>query len=129
MADPITREARPRLVLGGAENVETHEARRSHASGLIWVLAGLLAFAIVAAAVQSSRLDRMTEHADQLTVHAEALRVELLEAQAQIHTYETRQELVRESVADLADRVAALYEIVRNGAVPPPPEEAEPAAH
>jgi hypothetical protein len=127
MADPIAREARPRLVLGGAENAETHEERRPHASGLIWVLAGLLAFAIGAAAVQSARLDRMTAHADQLTEHAEALRVELLDAQAQIHTYETRQELVRESVADLADRVAALYEIVRQGV--PPADEAEPATH
>ena len=53
MTDPIAREARPRLVLGGAENEETNEARRSHESGLIWVLAGLLAFAIVAAAIQS----------------------------------------------------------------------------
>jgi hypothetical protein len=113
-------------VVGGADNAQTHEARRSRAPGLIWVLAGLLVFSIAAAAVQSSRLDRMTEHADRLTEHAEALRVELLDAQAQIHAYETRQELVRESVADLADRVAELYEIVRQGTVPAV-DEAEPA--
>src|SRR5262245_17075275 len=118
MADPIAREARPRLVHGGAEQEEPRESLRSSPPGLLWVLAGLLAFAIGAAAVQSARLDRMTEHADQLTEHAEALRLELLDAHAQIRAYESQQEQVRVSVADLADRVAALYEIVRKG-VPP----------
>jgi hypothetical protein len=118
VADPITRDARPRLVQSGAENAAAREAQRPGPSGLTWVLAGLLAFAIGAAAVQSARLDRMTEHADELTAHAEALRVELADAQVQIRTYESQQELVRASVADLADRVAALYEIVRSGAAP-----------
>jgi len=124
VADPITRDARPRLVQGGAEDAEAREAQRSGASGLTWVLAGLLAFAIGAAAVQSARLDRMTEHADELTAHAEALRVELADAQVQIRTYQSQQELVRASVADLADRVAALYEIVKNGAAPASDEAA-----
>ena len=118
MADPIARDARPRLLQGGGEDAEARAAQRSGASGLTWVLAGLLAFAIGAAAVQSARLDRMTEHADELTAHAEALRVELADAQVQIRTYQSQQELVRASVADLADRVAALYEIVKNSAVP-----------
>ena len=109
---------------GGAEDAEAREAQRSGASGLTWVLAGLLAFAIGAAAVQSARLDRMTEHADELTAHAEALRVELADAQVQIRTYQSQQELVRASVADLADRVAALYEIVKNGAAPASDEAA-----
>jgi hypothetical protein len=120
VADPGMREAKPRLVRGGAENAEPHEAQRSSPPGLVWVLAGLLAFAIGAAAVQSARLDRMTEHANRLTEHAESLRVELLDTHAQLRAYETQQEQVRESVADLADRVAALYEIVRQGAAPTP---------
>jgi hypothetical protein len=72
----------------------------------------------------------MTEHAGQLTEHAEVLRVELLDAHTQIRAYQTQQELVRQSVADLSDRVAALYEIVQRGAAPeaqpagPPPAEA-----
>lgn len=128
MANPSPLEARPRLVKGGARSPESaSEARRPGVSALVWVLAGLLALALGAVALQTERLDRMSERADLLAARSEVLQLELASAQTQIHDFEIQQALVRESVADLAERIAALYEIVRPVAAPAPERPAEPA--
>jgi hypothetical protein len=130
MADPSPLDARPRLVRSSAESGEVRAGGRPAHRGLMWVLAGLLAFAVAAAAVQSERLDRMSERADELAARSEALQAELASALEQIRTFEAQREQVRESVADLAERVAALYEVVHPGGAPAlarPAERAEPA--
>ncbi|HVN39610.1 MAG TPA: hypothetical protein VMW19_15715 [Myxococcota bacterium] len=95
-----------------------------------WVLVVVLACAIAAAALQSSRLARMTERADQLAAESAALRSQLGDAQAQIRSFEKQRGLVRESVADLAARVAALSELVKRSVAQAPaaPPAAEPSA-
>jgi len=128
---PGAQDARPRLVRGGAgaEPVDARTGRptRRRAS---WVLVAVLACALAAAALQSSRLARMTERADRLEAESTALRSQLGDAQAQIRSFEKQRDLVRESVADLAARVAALSELVKRGVAPAPaaPPAAEPSA-
>jgi septal ring factor EnvC (AmiA/AmiB activator) len=129
MTTPGAQDARPRLVRGGAEQPEMREARPTRRR-LSWVIAALLACALGAAALQTHRLARMTERADQLAAESAQLRSDLGNAQAQIRTFEKQRELVRESVADLATRVAALSQMLKP-AVPPTaaaPPAAEPSA-
>jgi hypothetical protein len=94
------------------------------------VLTALLALAFGAAALQTDRLSRMTARADELAAEAAGLRGELADAQAQIRSFEKQRDLVRESVADLATRVAALSEILKPGVAPTAaaPPAAEPSA-
>jgi len=128
---PGAQDAKPRLVRGGADAApaearETRPTRRR----LPWLLAALLACALAAVALQSSRLARMTERADQLAAESAALRGQLGDAQAQIRSFEKQRDLVRESVADLAARVAALSELVKPRVAPTAaaPPAAEPSA-
>ena len=126
MANPSPLDSKPRLLRGG-EPLRVPRGSRRSTPGLVWVLAGLLAFTVGAAVVQSQRLDRMTARADELAARSEALQTELTQAQARIQTLEAQRGLVRESVADLAQRVAALYEIVQPGGATLPAPRAEPA--
>jgi hypothetical protein len=126
MANPNAADARPRLVPSDESQPPRHESReaghdetRRPVPALIWVLAALLAFALGASVLQTERLDRMTERADALASRADSLQLELASARTQIHTYEMQRNLVRESVADLAERIAVLYEVVRSGSPPP----------
>jgi hypothetical protein len=120
MANPNAAEARPRLVTPteGSQEIGHDETRRGGVPALVWVLAALLAFALGASVLQTERLDRMTERADSLAARADALQLELASAQTQIRTYEMQRNLVRESVADIAERIAVLYEVVRSGSPP-----------
>ena len=127
MASPSALDSEPRLRKGGEPLGGARSNRRAAAPGLLWVLAGLLAFTIGAAAVQSERLDRMTRRADELAAKSEALQTELTQAQARIQSLEAQRGVVRESVADLAERIAALYEIVQPGGAPRPAPRAESA--
>jgi hypothetical protein len=112
MANPGMPEKRPRLVRGGADAGRTPatgapEVRsRRRGPALAFVLAALAAVALGAALLQTERLDRVTAQAD-------ALRAANQELEARIEGYEQQRALIRESVADLAARVAALGEIVR----------------
>jgi len=126
--NPNPAEAGPRLVRTDAPRpAPAREAdRRGGLPGLVWALAILLAFVLGAAVLQTGRLARMTERADRLAAKADGLQAELDGAQAQIRTYEMERDRVRESVADLAERVAALYQIVRPGS-PAPSSPSEPA--
>jgi hypothetical protein len=124
-ANPDAVDAKPRPSRGGeARSGERRKPRG--ASALSWLLAGLLAFVIGAAVVQTRRLDRMTARADELAAKSEALQGQLSQAQARIDKLEAQRGLVRESVADLAQRIAALYEIGQPGGAPPPAPRAEP---
>ena len=129
MTTPGAQDARPRLVRGGAEQPETRAARPTgrRLPGLLLVV---LALALAAAAVQTNRLTHMTERADQLAAESAQLRSDLGDAQAQIRSFEKQRDLVRESVADLATRVAALSQLLKPAVAPtaaaPPP--AEPSA-
>ena len=103
---------------------------RSTRRRLSWVIAALLACALGAAALQTNRLARMTERADQLAAESAQLRNELGDAQAQIRSFEKQRDLVRESVSDLAARVAALSQLLKPAVAPTPaaPPPAEPSA-
>ena len=129
MTTPGAQDARPRLVRGGAEQPETRAARPTRRR-LSWVVAILLACALGAAALQTNRLARMTERADQLAAESAQLRSELGDAQAQIRSFEKQRDLVRESVADLAARVTALSQMLKPAVAPTPaaPPPAEPSA-
>ncbi len=121
MANPNAAETRPRLVKTGEElPFAGHAQTRRSVPALVWVLAALLAFALGASLLQTERLDRMTERADSLAARADALQIELANANTQIRSYEMQRTLVRESVADIAERIAVLYEVVRTGAAPAP---------
>jgi septal ring factor EnvC (AmiA/AmiB activator) len=126
---PGAQDARPRLVRGGAEQADARAPRPTRRR-LSWVIALLLACALGAAALQTNRLARMTERADQLAAESAQLRTELGDAQAQIRSFEKQRDLVRESVSDLAARVAALSRLLTPAVAPtaaaPPP--AEPSA-
>ena len=78
--------------------------------------------------MQTERLGRTTALAEQLAAESEALRAELTQrAGADPTASRSERALVRESVADLAGRVAALYEIVQPGGAPTPAPGARPA--
>lgn len=129
MANPNAAEARPRLVKPvDAEAAQGHDETRRPVPALVWVLAALLAFALGASVLQTERLDRMSERADALSARADALQIELAAARTQIRTYEMQRNLVRESVADIAERVAVLYEVVRSGVAEPSPSLAGESA-
>jgi hypothetical protein len=129
MANPNAAEARPRLVKSAdAQPGAGRDETRRSVPALVWLLAALLAFALGASVLQTERLDRMTERADALAARADALQIELADARTQIQTYETQRNLVRESVADIAERVAVLYEVVRSGPAPAPSLPAEQPA-
>jgi hypothetical protein len=129
VANPGAPDSRPRLVKGGADAPAPGGARseRGRRPRLTWILAALLAAALGAAVLQTGRLDRVT-------AEAEALRAANQELEARIQGYEQQRALIRDAVADLASRVAALGEIVRpdaaaSEAAPEPAPEAadEPA--
>lgn len=121
MANPNAAEARPRLVKTAEDRPDAgHDETRRPIPPLVWILAALLAFALGASVLQTERLDRMTERADTLAARTDALQIELANARTQIHTYEMQRNLVRESVADIAERIAVLYEVVRSGSAPAP---------
>jgi hypothetical protein len=117
-------EARPRLVRGDdAGHAAAGDSAERQVPSLIWVLAGLIAFSLGAAVLQTERLDRMSDRAEALSKRADALQLELAGARTQIRTFEMRRELVRESVADLSQRVSMLQELVRSDALPARPLE------
>jgi hypothetical protein len=126
---PGAQDARPRLVRGGAEQPETRAGRPTRRR-LPWLLVALIACALGAAALQTNRLARMTERAEQLAAESEKLRSELGDAQAQIRSFEKQRDLVRASVTDLAARVAALSQLLGPHVAPTPasPPPAEPSA-
>ena len=132
MANPNAAEARPRLVKSEEQPATGSDETRRSVPPLVWVLAALLAFTLGASVLQTERLDRMTERAEALAARADSLQLELANARTQIHTYEMQRNLVRESVADLAERIAVLYEVVRSGSAPEPalpgesPDETSP---
>ena len=132
MANPNAAEARPRLVKAEEQPATGSDETRRSVPPLVWVLAALLAFTLGASVLQTERLDRMTERAEALAARADSLQLELANARTQIHTYEMQRNLVRESVADLAERIAVLYEVVRSGSATEPalpgesPDETSP---
>jgi outer membrane murein-binding lipoprotein Lpp len=132
MANPNAAETRPRLVTAEEPPATGSDETRRSVPPLVWVLAALLAFTLGASVLQTERLDRMTERAETLAARADSLQLELANARTQIHTYEMQRNLVRESVADIAERVAVLYEVVRSGSAPEPalpgesPDETSP---
>ena len=129
MASPGMPESRPRLLKGGADGApEPGARRRGRSRGLLWLLGALLVMLLGAALLQTERLDRLREQADGLRSANSALQAELADAQARLQGYEQQRALVRESVADLAQRVGALAEFVRadGDARSAPPASAEP---
>jgi hypothetical protein len=128
MANPNI-DARPRLVRSDAPGVAGDDTAERQVPSLVWVLVALIAFSLGAAVLQTERLDRMSDRADALAKRADALQIELAGARTQIRTFEMQRELVRESVADLAQRVSMLHELVRVDALPARPAEPSEPAH
>jgi hypothetical protein len=128
MANPNI-DARPRLVRSDAPGAAGDDTAERQVPSLVWVLVGLIAFSLGAAVLQTERLDRMSDRADALAKRADALQLELAGARTQIRTFEMQRELVRESVADLAQRVSMLHELVRVDALPARPAEPPEPAH
>jgi hypothetical protein len=124
MATPNAVDTRPRLVRGdGASDDSAPDTAARQVPSLVWVLLGLLAFAFGAAVLQTERLDSMSDRATALAAHVDSLQIELAGAQTQVRTLEMQRQLVQESVADLAQRVSLLDELVRSDAAPEPPSD------
>lgn len=122
MAEPKQADGKPTLVAVDPEKGPPRAGDRSGAAAapprrrgrlpLVWLLALAAAIAVVAALVQSQRLQQAGARIATLEERVVTLEAELSAAHTQIDTLEMQRSQVREAVADLSERVLLLSELV-----------------